>query len=125
MCDVLVLDDDPAIRLAIAETLRDERLLGEEAADLGAAERVLAAGPCSLLLADHDLGPAALDVAGSVDGFSFARDVLKRRPDVAVIYMTARAELLEQVSLSPRERTLRKPFGVERLLAHVRALRAA
>lgn len=117
MIDVLVLDDDPMMRLAVTEALRNEGLQVEEAGSLHQARTILSMGGCRVLIADHDL-----DEPDGADGFSFAQALQRERPSVGVIYMTARVEHLER--LPPGEVKLRKPFTLGMLVHQTRALSA-
>ena len=113
MMDVLVLDDDPTVRLTVSEALRDEGYRVDEAASLHQARLALSTNWCQLLIADHDLGEP-----DGADGFSFAQAMRQERPGLGVIYMTARAEHLE--TLTRGELMLRKPFRLATLIQQAR-----
>ena len=114
MIDVLVLDDDPTVRLMVAEALRDEGFRVDEAASLHQARLALCTNWCRLLIADHDLGEP-----DGADGFSFAQAMRQERPGLGVIYMTARMEHL--ATLLPGELMLRKPFRLAALIEQAQA----
>ena len=109
MVDVLVLDDDPRVRLLVAEVLRDEGFRVAEAASLHQARLAFSTGRYEVLVADHDL-----DEPDGADGFSFAQAMRHERPSLGVIYMTARMERLQ--ALMPGELTLHKPFRLVALI---------
>ena len=118
MCDVLVLEDDPLVRVLTVDALAEAGLSVIEASSLQEARAVLAANtPCRVLMVDHDLGEA-----DEANGFDFARDRLAASDHVAALYVTGRWHLFEGMAPSRRERHLRKPFRLSELVRSVRDL---
>lgn len=106
MCDILLLEDDPLARETMAELLSDTGLHVREAGSVMAAQAILReTDGCRLLIADHNLGNQQ-----DVDGFAFAVGAMRLMPALRVIYTTGRSDLLDGKALTPRERTLAKPF---------------
>ena len=119
MCDVLVLDDDPLVRMVAVDALADAGFSVQEASCLREARAVLASRSscCKVLLVDHDLGEA-----DRANGFDFAREQLAASPDVAAVFITGRWDLLQPRPQTPRERHLRKPYALSDLVRSVREL---
>ncbi len=116
--DVLLVEDGPLVRASAAEALRDA---GLDVAEAASAEAALAAadgaahGPPRVLVADLHLGPG-------MDGLSLGALLLRRWPQVGVVYATGHPEALDGRSLGPRERYVVKPFAPAALLRAVRRL---
>ena len=119
MCDVLVLDDDPLVRMVAVDALEDAGFSVEEASCLREARAVLASRPscCKVLLVDHDLGET-----DQANGFDFARERLASSPEVGAVLITGRWDLLQARPRTPRERHLRKPYALSELVRSVREL---
>ena len=112
---ILVVEDDPALRRSLAETLRDENYAVDTAAD----------GAEGLFKATQGVYDAiVLDVMMPVfDGWELLH---RLRPAVAtpVLMLTARDAVSDRVKGLDRgaDDYLTKPFDVEELLARIRAL---
>jgi two-component system response regulator MprA len=112
---VLVVDDDPAVRSAIARTLRVDYDV-EEAEDGAGA------------LAQHATSPAdaiVLDLLmPNVDGLEVARTLRRQDDQVPILVVTARDAVDDRVEGldAGADDYLVKPFAVEELRARVRAL---
>lgn len=82
--DVLLVEDEPLVRAAVAESLRDADL---DLAKAASAEEALAAaadgsgGPPSVVVADLHLGPG-------MDGLALGAEALRRWPGVGVVHAT-------------------------------------
>jgi DNA-binding response OmpR family regulator len=112
---ILVVDDEPNIRRIVTSYLRTEGFDVAEAAD--GAEALAAFGRV-----DPDL--VVLDVMmPGMDGIEVLRE-LRRRSDVYVIMLTARAEETDRVvGLSVgADDYVTKPFGAKELVARVKAV---
>jgi len=118
---VLLVEDHPAVRRLLRETLTDAgyavQAAVEGAAALTALER---ATPCLILL---DLRMPGMD------GWAFARAYRQRPPPhAAIVVMTAEARLDRLEELAPAA-VVRKPFNLDAVLAvvhhHVAAHAAA
>jgi CheY-like chemotaxis protein len=108
---VLVVEDEPLIRMATVDMLRD---LGHTVSEAGCAEEALK----YLETQRPDLVLTDLGLPG-ISGSDFCNEVRSRWPDVAIIFATGMDQGPE---LSDRTHTalLRKPFGVEDLEAAIR-----
>lgn len=115
--DVLLVEDEPLVRAAAADALRDAGLVVAEAAS---AEQALAMGsaaeePPAVVVADLRLGPG-------MDGLALGVEVRRRWPGVGVVYATGYPDDLGGRPLGPRERYLVKPVAPGALLHAVRRL---
>ncbi len=117
MCDVLILEDDPLLRMTFADILSDEGYAVREAGSAAEAWAVLRepAG-ARVLLADKDLGAPP----GEPDGFAVAAEALRLDLALVVIYASARHDALGVRALTARERALPKPFTPQALVALAR-----
>lgn len=113
---VLVIEDDAPIRQGIAETLRMADYQPLEAAD-GEAGLDAAARP--------EVGLVLLDVLmPGRDGFQVLGELRRLRPDLPVIFLTARGEQEDRVRglRSGADDYIVKPFDPDELLARVEAV---
>lgn len=102
---VLLVEDDPLVRMTLVEGLADSGFDVLEAEDAETALRVLAHHPdVALLLTDINL-PGA-------DGFALARAARVLRPDLPVIYASGRFRQAEPGRALPDAPFLAKPFSV-------------
>lgn len=102
---VLLVEDDPLVRMTLVEGLADAGFEVLEAEDAESALRVLAHHPeIALLLTDINL-PGA-------DGFALARAARVLRPDLPVIYASGRFRQAEPGRGLPDAPFLAKPFSV-------------
>ena len=121
--DVLVVEDEPLIREAVARGLREAGFRIEEAATAEAAlalteKAAAASGPPFVVVTGLHLGPG-------LDGLSLGAEVLRRWPEVGVVYMTCHPDALDGRLLGPREHYVVKPVAPETLLHAVRRLMPA
>jgi DNA-binding response OmpR family regulator len=110
--DILVVEDDDAIAVPLAEGLRREGFAVTRVATGAAA---LAAPPADLVLLDLRLP--------DVDGTEVCR-ALRARSDVPIIVVTAKGEEVDRVvglELGADDYVV-KPFGFRELLARIRAV---
>lgn len=117
MC-ILVVEDEPLIRLIVVEELTDHGYEVCEAETGDMAARILEAGrPClSMLITD-------LHMPGKLDGFAVATLVRERYPLAPIILTTGRPDLARDVfTLRDNETLLSKPFLPSQLVAAVRHL---
>jgi len=111
---IAVVEDDPSISQVLALRLQAAGWEVRRHAD-GAAAVAAAAWPDLVIL---DLGlPGGLDGLAVLDG-------LRRRPDVAVLVLTARGEPADRIRglEAGADDYVCKPFDTEEVLARVRAL---
>ena len=118
--DVLLVEDEPLVRVAAAKALRDAGLVVAEAAS---AEQALAAGsaaeePPAVVVADLRLGPG-------LDGLALGAEALRHWPGVGVVYVTGYPDDLDGRPLGPRERYLVRPSAPAALLGAARRLAPA
>jgi CheY-like chemotaxis protein len=109
--NVLLVEDEPLIRMVLADELRDagfevwEAVSGDEAADLASAER-----PPSLLLTD-------IHMPGRLDGLALGRLLRSRHPSLPVVYITGRPDVVPP--LRSGEVLILKPFTPDDILKAV------
>jgi CheY-like chemotaxis protein len=148
--DVLLVEDEPLVREAVAEALGEA---GLDVAQAGSAEGALAAvglaadaaasaaavprrppattgvpappppAPPAVLVTDVNLASAADGAA--LDGFALAAALRRRWPTLGVVVTTGReANLARCAELTPPGRHFLKPFAPEELVRAVRELAA-
>jgi two-component system response regulator MprA len=112
---VLVVDDDPAVRAAIARALRADYAVGE-AVDGADALAQHAAQPADALVLDV--------MMPEVDGIAVCRTLRRRGDHVPILVVTARDAISDRVDGldAGADDYLVKPFAVEELRARLRAL---
>ena len=121
--DILVIEDEPLVREAIARDLREAGFNATEVANaetalMMAEEAAAASAPPSIIVTGLHLGPG-------VDGLALGAEMLRRWPETGVVYITRRPDMLEGRLLGPREHYLLKPVARETLLHTVRSLMPA
>lgn len=114
---ILLVEDDTAIRLTLAEHMEDLGLQVLDAADAEAALGILAEPPgaITVLVTDLNLGPGE-------NGLVLAAKARRRVPGLRIIYATGSPEMLRCHIVRPWERLFVKPFDACRLAADVQAL---
>ncbi len=116
MAELLIVDDDPAIRRMLERTLAAEGFELRVAADGGAALAALERSVPDLLV---------LDVAmPGLDGLAVAERVRAKRLSLPILFLTARDAVSDRVAGfdAGGDDYLVKPFAVAELLVRVRAL---
>ena len=115
---VLVVDDEPTVRLLVAEVLTDLGYLALEAAE--------GAGGLSILRSDAVVDLLVTDVGlpGGMNGRQLADAGRELRPGLKVLFITGFAEnaVLSHGHLDPGMHILTKPFSMEALASRVREL---
>jgi len=115
---VLVVDDEPAVRMLVTDVLHDLGYSAIEAADGAAGLRILQSqARIDLLISDVGL-------PGMMNGRQMADAARVGRPDLKVLFITGFAEnaLLNNGQLEAGMSVLTKPFPVESLAARIREL---
>ena len=115
---VLVIDDEPSIRMLITDVLSDTGYSVLEASDGPAGLRLLqSAARIDLLITDVGL-------PGGMNGRQVADAARSLRPDLRVLFITGYAEnaLMGNGHLEKGMHVLAKPFEVERLAIKIREL---
>ena len=115
---VLVVDDEPTVRMLIAEVLTDLGYTAIEAGD-GAAGLKIVRSDVRIDLLVTDVG-----LPGGMNGRQVADAARTERPDLKVLFITGYAEnaVLSHGHLDPGMHILTKPFGMETLATRIRDL---
>jgi DNA-binding response OmpR family regulator len=117
---VLVVDDEDRIRKVVVRILRARGIEADAAADGGAAVTMAASGSYELVILDL--------VMPGQDGFSTLREIMRSRPDQAVLVLSCLTDpesKMASLGLGADD-YVPKPFHVGELVARVEArLRAA
>ena len=115
---VLVVDDEPTVRMLVAEVLEDLGYTALEAADGAAGLQVLQSN------ARVDLLVTDVGLPGGMNGRQVADAGRLARPGLKVLFITGYAEnaVLSHGHLSPGMHVLTKPFAIETLASRIRDL---
>ena len=118
---VLVVDDEPTVRMLVAEVLEDLGYRAMEASDGAAGLRVLE-GDARIDLLVTDVG-----LPGGMNGRQVADAARVARPGLKVLFITGYAEnaVLSHGHLEPGMHVLTKPFTMEALARAIRGLLVA
>jgi two-component system, response regulator PdtaR len=109
---VLIVDDEPLIRMAAADTVADAGVAAFEAADGGEALELIEEHPeIALVVTDVEMP--------GMDGVTLARRACTLRPELGIIVTSARGEL-SRPDLPRGGAFLAKPYGARQLLALIR-----
>jgi DNA-binding NtrC family response regulator len=111
---VLVVDDEPAIRLVCRVNLELEGYQVLEAGTLDGARALLAAEPVSVVLLDLHIGAER--------GETLLQELLEQEPRIPVVIVTGSSELDAGEVRLPADAVLPKPFTIEALTETVRTL---
>jgi PAS domain S-box-containing protein len=111
---VMVIEDDPLVRAALAETLRDLRYRVVDAADADIALTMLDYGIAA------DAVVTDLIMPGGMDGLEFAVAARERFPAMPLVMVTGHAEALRGRALPPGLEVVRKPHGRSGIAAALR-----
>lgn len=104
----LIVDDDPFLRMLIADIVRDMGHVAVEAGDPDTALATLQRDSFDIMLTDMNLP--------YMDGIELARRARLSFPELRVVFATAYSESrLPDLSGDPLARYLRKPFGEKEL----------
>ncbi|MBB3904118.1 PAS domain-containing protein [Methylobacterium brachythecii] len=115
---VLIVDDEPSVRMLVTEVLEDLGYTAIEAADSVAGMKVLQSDVrIDLLVTDVGL-------PGGMNGRQMADAGRERRPDLKVLFITGYAEnaVLGNGYLRPGMQVLTKPFVLETLASRIKDL---
>ncbi|KAB1072976.1 hybrid sensor histidine kinase/response regulator [Methylobacterium planeticum] len=115
---VLIVDDEPSVRMLVTEVLEDLGYTAIEAADSVAGLKVLQSDVrIDLLVTDVGL-------PGGMNGRQMADAGRERRPDLKVLFITGYAEnaVLGNGYLRPGMQVLTKPFVLETLASRIKEL---
>ena len=118
---VLLVDDEPLIRMVAAEQLEELGYVVLEAGD--------AASALEILDADRSIGLLITDVGlpGGMNGRQLAEAARDRRPDLKVLFITGYAEnaVLNHGDLAPGMQVMTKPFDMDIFAQRVKDLIAS
>ncbi len=115
---VLVVDDEPAVRMLVSEVLRDLGYDVIEAADGAEGLRILQSRQrVDLLVSDVGL-------PGGMNGRQLSDAARLHRPELKVLFITGYAEnaVLGNGMLSPGMQVLTKPFALDVLASKIQAM---
>ncbi|EWY36146.1 chemotaxis protein CheY [Skermanella stibiiresistens SB22] len=115
---VLVVDDEPTVRMLVAEVLSDLGYTPIEAGD-GAAGLKIINSDMRIDLLVTDVG-----LPGGMNGRQVADAARQARPDLKVLFITGYAEnaVLSHGHLDPGMHVMTKPFAMEALASRVKEL---
>ncbi|MCJ2072321.1 PAS domain S-box protein [Methylobacterium sp. J-030] len=115
---VLVVDDEPTVRMLVTEVLEDLGYAAIEAAD--------GASGLKVLQSDVRLDMLITDVGlpGGMNGRQMAEAGRQHRPDLKVLFITGYAEnaALNHGHLGPGMQVMTKPFALEALATRIRGI---
>ena len=112
---VLIVDDEPSVRMLVTDVLAELGYASLEAGDGPAGLRILESeAVVDLLITDVGL-------PGGINGRQLADAARVTRPDLKVLFITGYAEnaIIGSGHLSPGMRVLTKPFAVETLATRI------
>jgi CheY-like chemotaxis protein len=113
---VLIVDDEPTVRMLVAEVLADLGYAAIEAADAASGLKVLQSDVrIDLLITD-------IGLPGGMNGHQMADAGREKRPKLKVLFITGYAEnaVLNNASLLPGMHVLAKPFAIDQLASRIR-----
>jgi signal transduction histidine kinase len=115
---VLVVDDEPTIRMLVIEVLEELGHTVLEAGDGGAAMRILNTG------ARIDLLVTDVGLPGQMNGRQVADAALTLLPDLKVLFITGYAEnaVIGNGQLAPNMALVTKPFAMDVIAARITAM---
>ncbi|NRH43077.1 PAS domain S-box protein [Pseudomonas sp. MS15a(2019)] len=115
---VLVVDDEPTVRMLVVEVLEELGYAALEAADAGSGLRLLESDVrIDLLISDVGL-------PGGMNGRQMADAARQRRPGLKVLFITGYAEnaVVGNGHLEPGMHVMTKPFAMDALAVRIRDL---
>ncbi|ACA20704.1 PAS/PAC sensor hybrid histidine kinase [Methylobacterium sp. 4-46] len=115
---VLVVDDEPSVRMLVTEVLEDLGYAAIEAADGASGLRLLRSS------ARIDLVVTDVGLPGGMNGRQMAEAARVTRPDLKVLFVTGYAEnaALNHGHLAPGMAVLTKPFALDALAIRIRTM---
>jgi DNA-binding response OmpR family regulator len=111
---ILVVDDDPNIRMLLTRVLEREQLEVQTAPDSSTALELCAARPFNLFLIDY--------VLPGTDGLALARAIRGQYPESPIALLTGNIHLVTETDLAAVgiTRLFTKPFDLDELVAWIR-----
>jgi CheY-like chemotaxis protein len=117
---VLVVDDEPIVRMLVVDVLQELGYTAIEAEDAQSGLKILqTAGRIDLLITD-------IGLPGGVNGRHVAEAARNLRPEIKVLFITGYAEnaVLSHGRIDTGMHVLTKPFAMEALASRIRGLLA-
>ena len=115
---ILIVEDEFLIRLTLTEALSDEGYeVIEASTGAEALDQLKDGAAVSLMMTD-------IKLHGAMDGLELARQARAARPDLPIIYVSGRPDVLGAVSRSERDVTITKPYLPSEITAAVKRLLA-
>jgi DNA-binding NtrC family response regulator len=110
MLNILLVDDEPDVRLSLRHVLRDEGHAVEAAADGETAIEILRSRAFDLVVSDVRLP--------KVDGLTLLRRIRRQFPSTEVLLITAYGSIGDAVTAMKDDAVdyLRKPFDIDHLV---------
>jgi PAS domain S-box-containing protein len=115
---VLIVDDEPTVRMLVTDVLEELGYTAIEAADGSSGLKVLQSDVrVDLLITDVGL-------PGKLNGRQLAEAARQARPDLKVLFITGYAEnaVIGSGQLAPGTHVLTKPFAVDLLASRIKAI---
>ncbi len=115
---VLLIDDEPMLRMLMREALQDQGLEVLEAVDAQSGLALYdSAGPIDLVVSDIGLG-------GGISGIEVARTLRSRAPEQRILFITGftQESINASGALEPGLELITKPFGLDVLVHKVTAM---
>ncbi|WP_235528818.1 MULTISPECIES: PAS domain-containing sensor histidine kinase [unclassified Phenylobacterium] len=115
---VLVVDDEPTVRMLIADTLSELGYQAIEVADAASGLKVLGSD------AEIDLLITDVGLPGGMNGKQMADIARNKRPTLKVLFITGYAEnaALSNGRLDPGMHVMSKPFPMDKLASRIRTI---
>jgi two-component system, response regulator PdtaR len=112
---ILIVEDDPLLRMLVVEFVKDAGFEALEAADADQAIPILEShSEIAVLFTD-------IDMPGSMDGLELAFAASKRWPAIEILIASGHVRL-PPAALPPNGRFLGKPYRAEAMIAELHAL---
>jgi two-component system, response regulator PdtaR len=112
---ILVVEDDPFLRMLTVEFVNEAGFETLEACDADQAIAILESNPTITVLFTD------INMPGSMDGLKLARVVSNRWPVIEILIASGHV-LLQQADLPPNGRFLHKPYRAEAMIADLHSL---
>ena len=118
---VLVVDDEPTVRMLVTDALQELGYVAIEAAEGASALQVLQSN------ARVDLLVTDVGLPGGMNGRQVADAARLRRPGLKVLFITGYAEggVVSQANLEPGMEVMTKPFAMDALATRIRSIIAS
>ena len=118
MSRVLVVDDEPTVRMLVMEVLEELGYAALEAADGASGLKILQSD------ARIDLLVTDVGLPGGMNGRQMADAARVGRPDLSILFITGYAEnaVVGNGQLDPGMHVMTKPFAMEALAGRIKEL---